>query len=140
MVQVRKCGYILPGKVFWGTHYFCVNKGLDDIRIVYNSMSCGLNEVLCPPPFGLLTFKQTLWALLPGYFQCNLDMGEQFLNYPLHTELREFLGVDISGVRLADPADVEWEQQQGSATWERWERNWMGYETPPIEACSGRFD
>jgi hypothetical protein len=67
-------------------------------------------------------------------------MGEQFLNYPLHTELREFLGVDISGVRLADPADAEWEQQRGSATWERWERNWMGYKTPPIEACSGRFD
>jgi hypothetical protein len=92
VVQVRKRGYILPGKVIGGTHYFCVDKGPDDIRMVYNGTSCGLNEVLWAPHFGLLTIKQTLQALLPGYFQCDLDVGEQFLNYPLHTELREFLG------------------------------------------------
>jgi hypothetical protein len=131
VVQVRKRGYIPPGKIFWGTHYFCVDKGLDDIRIVYNSTSCGLNEVLWAPRFGLPTVKQTLWALLPGYFQCNLDVGEQFLNYPLHTELREFLGVDVSGICLADQADTEWEQQRGSATWEIWERNWMGLQDSP---------
>jgi hypothetical protein len=125
VVQVRKRGYILPGQVIRGTHYFCVNKGLDDIRMVYNGTSCSLNEVLWAPRFGLPTVKHTLRALLPGYFQCNLDMGEQFLNYPLHMELHKFLGVDVSGVRSADPADAEWEQQQGSATWERWERNWM---------------
>ncbi len=121
VVQVRKRGYILPGKVIGGTHYFCVDKGLDDIRMIYNGTSCGLNEVLFFPHFGLPTVKQTLRALLPGYFQCDLDVGEQFLNYLLHTNLREFSGVDVSGVQSADPADLEWERQRGPDTWERWE-------------------
>ena len=64
VVQVRKRGYILPGKVVGGTHYFCVDKGEDDIRMVYNGTSCGLNEVLWAPRFGLPTVKQTLRALL----------------------------------------------------------------------------
>jgi hypothetical protein len=68
VVQVCKKGYILPGKVIGGTHYFCMDKGLDDIRMVYNGTSCGLNEVLWAPCSGLLTVKQTLRALLPGYF------------------------------------------------------------------------
>ncbi len=45
-------------------------------------MSCGLNDVLWAPCFGLPMVKQTLRALLPGYCQCDLDVGEQFLNYP----------------------------------------------------------
>ena len=81
VVQVRKRGYILPGKITGGTQFFCVDKGVDDIRMVYNGTSCGLNEVLWAPRFGLPTVRQTLRALLPGYFQCNLDVGEQFLNY-----------------------------------------------------------
>ena len=81
VVQVRKRGYILPGEITGGTQFFCVDKGVDDIRMVYNGTSCGLNEVLWAPRFGLPTVRQTLRALLPGYFQCNLDVGEQFLNY-----------------------------------------------------------
>ncbi len=37
VVQVRKQGYILPGKVMGGTNYFCVDKGADNIRMVYNA-------------------------------------------------------------------------------------------------------
>jgi hypothetical protein len=133
-VQVQKRGYILPGKVVGETHYFCVDKGLNDIRMVYNGTSCGLNDVLWAPRFGLPMVRQTLQALLPGYFQCDLDVGEQFLNYPLHTDLREFLGVDVSGVRSVDPADTEWEEQRGSETWERGERNWMGLRDSPYQS------
>jgi hypothetical protein len=123
VVQVWKCEYILPGTVIGGTHYFCVDKGLDDIWMVYNGTSCSLNDVLWAPRFGLPTVKQTLQALLPGYFQCDLNAGEQFLNYPLHTALREYSGVDVDGVRSTDPKDTKWEAQRGTATWERWERN-----------------
>jgi hypothetical protein len=31
--------------------------------------------------------KHTLRVLREGYFQCNLNVGEQFLNYKLHNEL-----------------------------------------------------
>ena len=54
----------------------------------YNGTSCGLNDVLWAPRFDLSMVKQTLRLLLPGYLQCDLDVGEQFPNYYLHKELR----------------------------------------------------
>jgi hypothetical protein len=134
VVQVRKRGYILTGKVVGGTHYFCVDKGEDDIRMVYNGTSCGLNEVLWAPRFGLPTVKQTLRALLVGYCQCDLDVGEQFLNFPLHTDLREYSGVDVREVRSLNQVDQEWEDERGPGPWERWERNWMGLRDSPYRS------
>jgi hypothetical protein len=49
VVQVRKRGYISAGTVVSGTHYFSVPEGLDDIWMVYNGTSCGLNDVLWAP-------------------------------------------------------------------------------------------
>ena len=95
VVQVRKRGYVSTRPVISGTHYFSVPKGMDYIRMVYNGTSCGLNDVLWAPRFGLPTVKQMLRALLPGYLQCNLDVGEQFPNYYLHKELKQYSGVDI---------------------------------------------
>ena len=95
VVQVRKWGYISSRPVVSGTHYFSVPKGLDDICMVYNGTSCRLNDVLWAPRFGLPTVKQTLHALLPGYMQCDLDVGEQFPNFYLHEELRQYSGVDV---------------------------------------------
>jgi hypothetical protein len=126
VVQVCKQGYILPGKVVGGAYHFCVDKGANNIRMVYNGTSCGLNNVLWAPRFGLPTVKQTLRALLPGYCQCDLDVREKFLNYPLHSDLQEFSGVDVRGVGLLDQRDHDWEANQGPGPWERWERNWMG--------------
>ena len=107
VVQVRKWGYISSGPVASGTHYFSVPKGLDDIRMVYNGMSCRLNDVLWAPRFGLPTVKQTLRALLSGYMQCDLDIGEQFPNYYLHEELRQYSGVDVQEVRSTDPVNAD---------------------------------
>ena len=108
VVQVRKQDCILPGKITGGTQFFCVDMGLDNIWMVYNGTSCGLNKVLWAPRLGLSTIKQTIRALLPGYLQCDLNVSEQFLNYPLHMDLREYLGVDVSGVRSSDPDDADW--------------------------------
>ena len=60
ILGVRKREYICPGPVLSGTHYFCVPKGPDDVRMVYNGTSCGLNEVLFAPRFGLPTVRHTL--------------------------------------------------------------------------------
>ncbi len=134
VVQVRRRGYVSAGPVVSGTHYFSVPKGLDDIRMVYNGTSCGLNDVLWAPRFGLPTVKQTLQALLPGYLQCDLDVGEQFPNYYLHEELRQYSGVDVREVRSTDPADATWEAERGPGPWERWERNWMGLRDSPYRS------
>ena len=95
VVQVRQRGYIKAGEVVSGSHYFCVPKGTSDIRMVYNGTSCGLNACLHAPRYGLLQVKHTLRALREGYYQCDLDVGEQFLNYNLHDNLRRLSGVDV---------------------------------------------
>ena len=56
------------------------------------------------------------------------------MNYPLHTDLREYSGVDVSGVRSSDPANANWEADQGPGPWERWKRNWMGLQDSPYHS------
>ena len=133
VVQVRQRGYISTGEVVSGTHYFCVTKGTTDIRMVYNGTSCGLNACLHAPRYGLLQVKHTLRALREGYYQCDLDVGEQFLNYKLHDNLRQLSGVDIREVRSRDPVDESWEVSR-PGNWERWERNWMGLRDSPYRS------
>ena len=77
---------------------FYVDKGLTDIRMVYIGTSCGLNNVLWAPHFGLATVNHTLRSLLPGYHQCDMDVGEMFLNFPLHPIVRPYAGVDLTFV------------------------------------------
>jgi hypothetical protein len=93
VVKVRRLGYIKAGKLESGTSFFSVDKGAMDIRMVYNGTSCGLNDILYAPHFGLPTVRATLRAILPGFFQCDLDVQDQFLNYRLHKSLREHSGV-----------------------------------------------
>ena len=73
--KVRKRLYIDPGTVLSLNHMFYVRKGLNDIRMVYNGTSCGLNLALWAPHFGLPIVQHTLRALLPGYSQCDMDVG-----------------------------------------------------------------
>ena len=91
------------------------------------------------PRFGLPTVKQTLRALFPGHFQCDLDMGEQFLNYPLHTDLREYSGVDVSEVRSSNPANATTGKPTGDLDLGR-DGKGIGWACGIhcIAACSGR--
>ena len=97
--KVRRRLYISPGLVASLTHMFTVPKGLFDWRIVYNGTSSGLNAALWAPHFGLPTIRHTLRSLMAGYFQCDMDVGEMFLNFWLHTVLCPYAGVDVSHVR-----------------------------------------
>ena len=67
---------------------------------------------------------------MPGYYQCDLDVGEMFLNYILHETLRKLSGVNVSHVRLDAEEDREWEEARGH-NWECWTRNWMGLGDSP---------
>jgi hypothetical protein len=102
--------------------------------MVYNGMSCGLNDALWAPRFGLPTVKQTLRSLLTGYHQCDLDVSEQFLNFSLHQDLREYLGVEAREVRSLDLEDSNWEANRGPGPWECWERNWRGLQDSPYRS------
>ena len=72
--KVIKRMYIESGTVLSLTHMFYVRKELNDIRMVYNGTSCGLNLALWEPYFGLTIVQHTLSTLLPGYSQCDMDV------------------------------------------------------------------
>jgi hypothetical protein len=88
VVKVQSLDYIRTGGVVSGTHFFSVDKGTTDIGMVYNGTSCGLNDILYAPRFSLPTVRETLWAILPGFFQCDLDVQDQFLNFKLHRNMQ----------------------------------------------------
>ena len=130
---VRKKGYIEIGEVLSLIHYFYVPKGQNDIRMVYNGTSCGLNDTLWAPHFGLPSVKQTVRSLMPGYLQCDIDIGEMFLNFMLHDELRALSGVDLKFARSDDVNDEDWERTR-PGIYERWCRNWMGLRDSPYRS------
>ena len=85
----------------------CVPKGLDDVRIVYNGTGCRLNAVIWAPHFGLPYVSHMLRSLMPGYYQCDLDIGEMFLNYLPHATLKRLSGVDVRHVRSEAEEDED---------------------------------
>ena len=132
LLPVRQRGYIEAGdgKVKSLINYFWVDKGETDIRIVYDGTGCGLNDFIWAMHFFLPTMRHTLRSLLPGYYQCDGDIGEMFLNFMVHEMLRELSGVDISHVRSDDPIF----EAARAAAWERWCRNWMGLKDSPVRS------
>jgi hypothetical protein len=62
---------------------FEVDKGITDIRMVYNGTSCGLNETLWAPNFFLPTPSSAARVLGYGYYMVDIDLGEMFLNFSL---------------------------------------------------------
>jgi hypothetical protein len=121
--KVRKRGYIKPGHVSSVTSFFAVPKGDDDIRMVYNGTSCGLNDAVFAPWFALPTMDSHLRAVDVGTYMADCDIGEMFLNFMLDVNLREFAGVDLT--------DLFCEEFGGLTFWERWERLLMGFKPSP---------
>lgn len=133
VAKVRRFDYIETGMVNSLLHFFCVPKGLHDIRMVYNGTGCGLNESVWAPHFGLPTVRHTLRSLKAGYMACDMDVGDMFLNFLLHEELKRMSGVDIATVRSSAKSDAAWEAGR-PRRWERWCRNWMGLRDSPYRS------
>jgi hypothetical protein len=76
-------------------NFFAVKKD-SDIRLVYNGTSCGLNEALWAPNFWLPLPSTAARTLGYGCYMVDIDLGEMFLNFPLHEVLQRFSGVDFS--------------------------------------------
>ena len=96
--DVRKKGYISKGTtdVKSITLFFDVPKGKDDIRMVYNATSSGLNAAVWAPWFALPTVETHLRGMNPGTFMVDCDLGEIFLNFMLDVDMRPFAGVDLT--------------------------------------------
>mmetsp|Transcript_18229 Transcript_18229/g.45121 ORF Transcript_18229/g.45121 Transcript_18229/m.45121 type:complete len:1319 (-) Transcript_18229:2184-6140(-) len=126
--KVRARRYISKGTVVSLTSFFAVEKGEDDIRMVYDGTKSGLNEAMWVPRFGLPTIETHLRSIEEGTFLADVDVGECFLNFPLHPSLRQLAGVDFTHY-FPDPS--------GAAVWECWHRALMGVKSSPYQAVQG---
>jgi hypothetical protein len=117
--KVRTRRYIAPGFVTSLTSFFAVPKGEDDIRMVYDASVSGLNDTIWVPRFPLPTIQTHLRSVQEGTWMADLDIGEMFLNFVLHSDLRNLSGVDLT--EYTD--DVS---ELGQVIWEVWQRCAMG--------------
>ena len=130
LLKLRRRQYIEVGHVTSLTHFFDVPKGEEDVRMVFNGTSSGLNRVLYAPRFTLPTVEHLLRALAVGTNLCDFDIAEMFYNFMLHPLIRAFCGVDISLVRSQD---TSFESQRPNR-WERFCRNMMGLTDSPYRS------
>ena len=121
--KVRRNRYICKGDVKSLTSFFDVPKDVDDIRLVYNGTSSGLNDAVWSPWFCLPTVDSHLRAVEEGTFMGDCDIGDMFLNFMLDEKIRPYAGVDLT--------ELFAEESNGKITWERWERLLMGFKPSP---------
>ena len=79
--------------------YFAVPKGDSDLRPVFNGTTCGLNLVIWAPNFWLPTSNSMIESLHYNFQVVDLDFGEMFTNFPLHSSLQCVSGIDLSQFR-----------------------------------------
>jgi hypothetical protein len=80
------------------------------------------------PHFALPTIQTHLRQVEAGTFMCDLDVGEMFVNFILHVDIRSLAGVDLTHYRKAGKEGV---------VWEFWQQAAMGLTSCPYQACQG---
>lgn len=126
--KARDRRYIAPGRVVSLTAFFGVKKGEDDVRPVYDGSVSGLNDCIWVPRFVLPTIQSHLRQVEAGTYMCDLDVGEMFLNFILHVDIRSLAGVDLTHYTKEGKEGV---------VWECWHRAAMGLTSSPYQACQG---
>ena len=124
---VRRRGYIRTGFVKSLIRYFSVPKGDNDVRMVYDGTSSGFNRWVWAPSFGLPTVETMLRSVEHRTWLGDIDVGEQFLNFPLDPRAQLYCGVDLT------PYFPE-ELKDKKRIWERWTRCLMGAKPSPYQA------
>lgn len=128
VVKVLQRRYLGTGVVKSLISFFAVPKGKHDIRVVYDGTSSGLNQVIWVPRFPLPTLQRHLRQVDGSTHMADADLGEMFLNFPLHELLKELCGVD-----LTQHVPVE----KGGRHWVRWQRAAMGLRSSPYQCTQG---
>ena len=111
--------------------YFCVPKGDDDVRVVFNGTSSGLNGSVWAPNFWLPTADSLLRITHFNSKYVDLDLGEMFLNFPLHPELQPYSGVDLSPFKAELKRRFPTLPIGPSRLIGTWNRTWMGFSPSP---------
>ena len=137
--KVQERGYVIPGHVSSLTGFFCVPKGSDDIRMVYDATKCGLNDSVWAPNFAMPTVDSSLRAMEVTTWCGDIDLGEMFLNYMMDEKIRPYCGIDVTECLRETDAHGFRRRSKGKRVWYRWERCMMGFRSSPynaVKACT----
>jgi hypothetical protein len=126
--KARDRRYISPGRVVSLTAFLGVKKGEDNVCPVYDGSVSGLNDCIWMPRFVFPTIQTHLCQVESGTFMCDWDVGEMFLNFILHIDIRSLAGVDLTHYTKEGEKGVVWECWQWAA---------MGLTSSPYQACQG---
>lgn len=77
------------------TSFFSIPKGDRDIHMVYDASKSGLNKCLWSPNFGLPMVDTLTRTINSSFWMGDLDIGEMFLNFPLHPDIPPLFGIDL---------------------------------------------
>ena len=105
MCDVRRKEYIAPGRTLSYIDFFAVPKTVDnqgnvtEIQMVYNGTSCGLNDCVWAPNFWMPTPHTAARQLDYNSYMIDIDLGEFFLNFPLHKRIQPHTGIDLKAIR-----------------------------------------
>jgi len=120
-------GYLEQGYVHWDIRFFGVAKGTEDIRLVYDGTSSGINQAVWAPSFFLPSSVSLSRILQVNTYQLDMDIGEMFLNFPLHQNIKPYCGVNLTS--FTDDLKT-----LSGQTRFRWNRTWMGFKPSPYLA------
>ena len=125
--------YLEVGHVQSYLHYFAVPKGDSDVRVVFDSTSCGLNDTLWAPNFFLPTSRNAAELLTFDSWMADSDFAEFFHNFFSDEKIRKHSGVLFSPLSPFLPVDsfkVSSEKREGL----RWSRLFMGMKPSPYNS------
>jgi len=106
--------------------YFGVDKGENDIRMVYDATANQLNDAVWVPTFWLPTLDSLLRALDGNSWMADRDIGDMFLNFQLHHSAMPYTGVDLKPLYDMD--------DQPEFRYAHWDRNLMGFKSSPYNS------
>ena len=125
--RILLVNYIEEGYVRWDIRCFGVSKGEDDIRLVYDGTSSGLNQLVWSLSFFLAMSTSLARSIIVNTYQMDLDVGEMFLNYMLHKMLRPYCGFNLASFKNEI-------RNFTKSTRFRWNRLWIGFRPSPYLA------
>ena len=124
--------YLEEGFVESKVHFFGVPKGEDDICVVFDGTSSGLNEALWAPNFYLPTSQAASTLLTFSTWMADVNLGEMFHNFPMSDRIRKVSGVDVGPVAAAMLTLLR--MSRNGQCFLRWSRLFMGMRPSPYNA------
>ena len=125
--------YLEEGFVRSKVHYFAVPKGDDDIRVVFDGTSSGLNDSLWAPNFYLPNSRAASVLLTFSTWMADVDFGEMFHNFFASNQIRKHAGVDVSPLGSSLKTNLCRGAKRGGHL-VRWTRLFMGMRSSPYNA------